>query len=426
LLTVDRKSGIQVTLVPEKLPKNKSKWVNLAYQIRRKKMMKKQDFETLAIHAGQNADPATGAVIPPIYQTSTYVQSQVGVTKGFDYSRTANPTRLALEKCLAALDGHGLEQPAFGLAFSSGMSAIDTLLKLVKPGEHVLASNDVYGGTYRLFERVLKGYGLRFSYVDFSNLREIEAHLLPETSLLWIETPTNPLLKVADIELVVKMAKSHSSQVKVAVDNTFASPYLQQPLALGADFAVYSTTKYIGGHSDVVGGAIVTTSEEDYTQLKFLQNAVGAVPGPMDCWLTLRGIKTLALRMERHSTNAARVADFLAGHPAVEKVIYPGRLDHPDHKVAEKQMRAFGGMVSIILKGGESAARKMVESTQFFALAESLGGVESLIEVPAAMTHASVAGSPLEVPGGLVRLSVGIESIDDLLGDLDQALSKVG
>ncbi len=379
-------------------------------------------FETLAIHAGQSADPATGAVITPVYQTSTYAQEQMGVTRGFDYSRTANPTRLALEQCLAALEGWEIERPAFGLAFSSGMAAIDTLMRLVKPGEHVLASNDVYGGTYRLFERVLKDYGIAFSYADVTDPELVKNSLRAETRLVWLESPTNPLLKIADIAEISRLVKDYSPKVLVAVDNTFASPYLQQPLALGADFVVHSTTKYLGGHSDVVGGAIITKDKSDYEQLKFLQNSVGAIPGPMDCWLTLRGIKTLALRMERHSSNAAAIAKTLVTAPAVQQVIYPGLEDHPGYAVARKQMRLPGGMVSIVLKGGANAARKMVEATRVFTLAESLGGVESLIEVPAAMTHASVAGSPLEVPAGLVRLSVGIENLDDLLADLDQAL----
>jgi cystathionine beta-lyase/cystathionine gamma-synthase len=386
-------------------------------------MSETQQFETLAIHAGQPPDPATGAVTPPIYQTSTYVQEQVGVTKGFDYSRTVNPTRSALETCLAALEGQNTPSPTYGLAFSSGMAAIDTLLKLVKPGEHVLASNDVYGGTYRLFERVLAEYGLKFTYVEMSDPAQVAENLRAETRLIWIETPTNPLLKIADIAHISALAKSRTPPVWVAVDNTFASPYLQQPLALGADFVVHSTTKYLGGHSDVVGGAIATTVLPAYERLKFLQNAVGAVPGPLDCWLTLRGIKTLALRMERHSANAMRIAEYLRGHVAVERALYPGLPDHPNHAVARRQMRAFGGMISIILKDGEAAARCMAESTKIFALAESLGGVESLIEVPASMTHASVAGSPLEVPAGLVRLSVGIEHIDDQLADLEQALA---
>lgn len=385
-------------------------------------MPPKDSFETLAIHAGQAPDPATGAVITPIYQTSTYAQEQVGVTKGYDYSRTINPTRSALEACLAALEGQGMAQPAYGLAFASGMAAIDTLLKLVKPGEHVVASNDVYGGTYRLFERVLADYGLKFSYVDVSDPQQVEAALLPETRLVWIETPTNPLLKISDIAETAARVKNKNSQIKLAVDNTFASPYLQQPLALGADFVVHSTTKYLGGHSDVVGGAIVTQDAAAYEKLKFLQNAVGAVPGPMDVWLTLRGVKTLALRMERHSENAMRIAEYLDHHPAVAEVIYPGLPEHPGHQVAKRQMRLFGGMVSLVLKNGAAAANRMVASTRIFTLAESLGGVESLIEVPAAMTHASVSGSPLEVPGGLVRLSVGIEHVDDLLDDLEQAL----
>ena len=385
-------------------------------------MPQKDSFETLAIHAGQAPDPATGAVITPIYQTSTYAQEQVGVTKGYDYSRTINPTRSALEACLAALEGQGIDGPTYGLAFASGMAAIDTLLKLVKPGEHVVASNDVYGGTYRLFERVLADYGLKFSYVDVSNPQQVEAALLPETRLVWIETPTNPLLKISDIAETAARIKNRNSQIKLAVDNTFASPYLQQPLALGADFVVHSTTKYLGGHSDVVGGAIVTQDAAAYEKLKFLQNAVGAVPGPMDVWLTLRGIKTLALRMERHSANAMRIAEYLSHHSAVAEVIYPGLPEHPGHQVAKRQMRLFGGMVSLVLKNGAAAANRMVAATRIFTLAESLGGVESLIEVPAAMTHASVSGSPLEVPGGLVRLSVGIEHVDDLLDDLEQAL----
>ncbi len=379
-------------------------------------------IETLAIHAGQEPDPATGAVITPIYQTATYAQEAVGVTRGFDYSRTANPTRLALEQCLAALEGQGLSRPTFGLAFSSGMAAIDALLRLVKPGEHVLGSNDVYGGTFRLFERVLKDYGLQFSYIETSDPQLVQDSLRRETRLVWLETPTNPLLKIADIAEISRRARQISPHIQVAVDNTFASPYLQQPLALGADFVVYSTTKYLGGHSDVVGGAIVTQDEGAYQRLKFLQNAAGAVPGPMDCWLVLRGVKTLALRMERHSANAARVAEYLHGHPAVAQVLYPGLAGHPGHAVARQQMRLFGGMVSAVLKGGEKAARKLVEGTRIFTLAESLGGVESLIEVPAAMTHATLAGSPLEVPPGLVRLSVGIEHVDDLLADLEQAL----
>ena len=385
-------------------------------------MPENQRFETTAIHAGQAPDPATGAVITPIYQTSTYAQEQVGQTKGFDYSRTANPTRLALETCLAALEGLELEIPTYGLAFSSGMAAIDTLLRLVEPGQHVLASDDVYGGTFRLFEKVLAGFGITFSYVDASKPDQVELALRPQTRLVWLETPTNPLLKIADIAEISRRVRAKNAHAWVAVDNTFASPYLQQPLALGADFAVHSTTKYLGGHSDVVGGAIVTSSRAAYEQLKFLQNAAGAVPGPFDAWLTLRGIKTLALRMERHSANATRVAAYLQAHPAIERVLYPGLESHPGYAVAQRQMRAAGGMVSFIHKGGREAAARMAAATRVFTLAESLGGVELLIEVPAVMTHASVAGSALEVPGGLVRLSVGIENVDDLLDDLDQAL----
>jgi cystathionine beta-lyase/cystathionine gamma-synthase len=382
-------------------------------------------FATLAIHAGQQPDPTTGAVIPPIYQTSTYVQEEVGVHKGYEYSRTGNPTRKALETCLAELEGIALNRPVYGLAFASGMAATDMILRLFNPGEHVLASNDVYGGTYRLFERVLRRYGLGFTYVEMSDLDQVRAALRPETRLVWIETPTNPLLKIADITAVTALAKANRADALVAVDNTFASPYLQQPLKLGADISMHSTTKYLGGHSDVVGGALVTTHENAYEQLKFLQNAAGAVPGPMDCWLTLRGIKTLALRMERHSTNAMQIAQFLLKHPAVEQVLYPGLPDHPGHVIARKQMRLFGGMISFVVKGGLEPARRVAAATRIFLLAESLGGVESLIEHPGVMTHASVAGSPLEIDPGLIRLSVGIEHIDDLLADLEQALGKV-
>ena len=379
-------------------------------------------FETLAVHAGQEPDSATGSVIPPIYQTSTYAQEEVGRHKGYEYSRTGNPTRAALETNLAQLEGLGVERPVFGLAFASGMAAADTLLRLVKPGEHVLASDDVYGGTYRLFEQVLRDYGLGFSYADLSDPQAAAAHLRPNTRMVWIETPSNPLLKVLDIAGIAEEVKSRRPDVQMCVDNTFASPYLQRPLALGADYVLHSTTKYLGGHSDVVGGALITTDFQAYQRLKYLQNAVGAVPGPMDCWLTLRGIKTLALRMEQHSGNAMRVAEFLNTHPAVERTLYPGLPSHPGYEVAQRQMKRPGGMVSFILKGGEDAARLVVARTKIFTLAESLGGVESLIELPAAMTHASVAGSALEVPGGLIRLSVGIEDGGDLLDDLEQAL----
>ncbi len=375
-------------------------------------------FETLAIHAGQPPDPATGAVMTPIYQTSTYVQDAVGAHKGYEYARTGNPTRTALERCLAAL-----ENAAHGLCFSSGMAAIDTLLRLIKPGQHVLAGNDVYGGTYRLFTRVLRDYGLQFDFVDTSDLDQVRAAIKPHTRLIWVETPTNPLLKIADLAAIAEIA--HRAGAQLAVDNTFASPYLQQPIGLGADFVIHSTTKYLGGHSDVVGGAILTNDEAAYEQLKFLQNAVGAVPGPMDCFLTLRGLKTLPLRMERHSANAQQIAQFLADHPAVKKVLYPGLTDHPGYAVARRQMRLPGGMISFLPVGDAANARRIVEKTRLFALAESLGGVESLIELPAPMTHASVAGSPLEVDPTLIRLSVGIENVNDLIEDLQQALAIV-
>ncbi len=377
-------------------------------------------LETLAIHAGQHPDPSTGAVMTPIYQTSTYVQDGVGRHKGYEYARTQNPTRAALEACLAELEGG-----RFGLCFSSGMAAIDTLLRLVKPGEHVLAGDDVYGGTYRLFVQVLAEYGIQFDFVHMSDLNAVRAGLRPNTRLVWLETPTNPLMKIADLAALSEIAHANPSKAGtlVAVDNTFTSPVIQQPLQLGADFVVHSTTKYLGGHSDVVGGAIVTSDAAAYERLKFLQNAVGAVPGPMDCFLTLRGIKTLPLRIERHSYNAARIAEFLANHPAVKKVMYPGLEDHPNHAVAKKQMKWFGGMISFLPVGGEEAARRIAERTEIFALAESLGGVESLIELPAPMTHASVAGSPLEVDPSLVRLSVGVEHVEDLIEDLRQALA---
>ncbi len=372
-------------------------------------------FETLAIHAGQQPDPATGAVMTPIYQTSTFVQNGVGDHKGYEYARTGNPTRTALEACLAALEG-----AQHGLCFASGMAAIDTLLRLVKPGQHVLAGDDVYGGTYRLFQRVLRDYGLQFDFVDMADLDAVRAALKPNTCFLWIETPTNPLLKICDVAALAEMA--HGIGALLAVDNTFASPYLQQPISFGADFVIHSTTKYLGGHSDVVGGAILTNDTAAYEQLKFLQNAIGAVPGPLDCFLTLRGVKTLPLRMERHSSNAAKIAGFLAGQPSVKKVLYPGLEDHPNHTLAKKQMRHYGGMISFLPAGDAATAKRIVEKTKIFALAESLGGVESLIELPAPMTHASVAGSPLEVDPTLIRLSVGIENVDDLIEDLRQAL----
>lgn len=375
-------------------------------------------FETLSIHAGQRPDPATGAVMTPIYQTSTYVQERVGQHQGYEYSRTGNPTRSALEACLAAL-----ESAEFGLAFSSGMAATDAVLRLLSPGDHVLAGNDVYGGTYRLFEHLLRPYGLDFSYVDTTDLDQVAAGLRSATRLLWLESPSNPLLNVSDIAAIAKLLRDREQEIWLAVDNTFATPYLQRPLELGADIVVHSTTKYLGGHSDLVGGAVVTKHEALHQRLAFIQNAVGAVPGPLDCFLVLRGIKTLPLRMERHAANADMLADFLEQHPAVESVRYPFHPSHPHMDVALRQMLNGGGMLSFVMRGGEQAARRVAENTHIFALAESLGGVESLIEVPAAMTHASTAGSPLQVDPGLLRLSVGLEHIEDLLADLDQALS---
>ena len=374
-------------------------------------------FDTLCIHAGQPPDSTTGAVMTPIYQTATYVQNGVGQHRGYEYSRTGNPTRAALEACLAALEGG-----QFGLAFASGMAAIDTALRLLAPGDHVLAGNDVYGGTFRLFEQVLCPYGLNFSYVDTTNPDQVKAALLPNTRMVWLETPSNPLLNVSNISAIVKIAKYNREPPYVVVDNTFATPFLQRPLELGAYLVVHSTTKYLGGHSDVIGGAVIGRDTLLRERLAFLQNAVGAVPGPMDCFLILRGIKTLPLRLARHSENAAAVADFLADHTKVERVIYPFHPSHPQIEIARQQMRMGGGMISFTLKGGIEESRRVAESTRLFALAESLGGVESLIEVPAVMTHASTVNSPLEIDPALVRLSVGIENVNDLLSDLEEAL----
>jgi cystathionine gamma-synthase len=373
-------------------------------------------FATRAIHAGQEPDMATGAVIVPIYQTSTFAQEEVGVHKGYDYSRSGNPTRTALEAALAALDGG-----AYGLAFASGLAAETTMALLLSAGDHLICGDDVYGGTFRLFDKVFKRLGLVFDFVDTSDPERVAAALRPETKMIWLETPTNPLLKLADIEGIAALARPRG--IITVVDNTFASPFFQRPLELGADVVHYSTTKYMGGHSDVVGGALVLNDAELYERLKFLQNAAGGVPGPFDSWLVLRGLKTLALRMRAHEANALAVARMLEEHSAVERVVYPGLPSHPQHALARRQMSGFGGMISLVLNGGEAAAHKLVRQTKLFTLAESLGGVESLIELPAAMTHASVAGSPLEVPAGLVRLSVGIEEQDDLLADLEQALS---
>ena len=374
-------------------------------------------FETLAIHAGQEPDAATGSVAVPIYQTSTYAQDGVGGLRGgYEYSRSANPTRTALEECLAAL-----ERGAVGLAFASGLAAEDTLLRTVcRPGDHVVVPHDAYGGTYRLFAQVLGRWGVEHTAVDLSDLDAVAAACTPTTRIVWCETPTNPLLGIADIAAVATVA--HDAGALLAVDNTFASPYLQQPLALGADVVVHSTTKYIGGHSDVVGGALVVDDAELGERLRYHQNALGSVPGPFDSWLVLRGVKTLAVRMDRHCDNAEAVAAWLVGRPGVAAVLHPGLADHPGHEVATRQMRRPGGMVGVRLAGGEEAALRLCERTRVFTLAESLGGVESLIEHPGRMTHVSVAGTALEVPADLVRLSVGIEAVDDLIADLDRAL----
>jgi cystathionine beta-lyase/cystathionine gamma-synthase len=372
-------------------------------------------FETRAIHAGQDPDPTTGAINVPIYQTSTYVQDALGKHKGYEYSRTGNPTRTALEACVASL-----EEARFGLAFASGMGAETTIMYLFKPGDHVVVSNDVYGGTYRLFQRVLAPYGLAFDFVDMTEPESVRQHIRPETRVVWIETPSNPLMKLIDIAAVSGIA--HESGAKVVVDNTFASPYGQRPLSFGADMVVHSSTKYLGGHSDAVGGLVVTNDEEDYEKLKFLQNAVGAVPGPMDCYLVLRGVKTLGVRMRAHEANALKIARFLEQHSSVDWVRYPGLPSHPQHDLAGRQMRNFGGMISFTVKGGIEEARRIVQGTRLFALAESLGGVESLIEHPGIMTHASVANSPLAVPDNLIRLSVGIEDAEDLIRDLATAM----
>jgi cystathionine gamma-synthase len=391
--------------------------------------MHREGFETLAIHAGQDADPATGAVVPPIYQVSTYKQDGVGGLRGkelgaaarwiegYEYSRTDNPTRGALEECLAALEGG-----TRALAFASGMAASDCLLRAVcRPGDHVLIPGDAYGGTFRLFDKVMTDWGVTYQPVPMADAGAVRAALVQRPArVLWVETPTNPLLGIADLAALRQLAADAGALL--VVDNTFASPYLQQPLAFGADAVVHSTTKYIGGHSDVVGGAVVVSDAALGERLYFLRNAVGSPPGPFDAWLTLRGAKTLAVRMDRHCENAARIADMLISHPAVTQVYYPGLASHPGHEVAAKQMRGFGGMVSFRVRGGAAEAVAVCGRTRLFTLGESLGGVESLVEHPARMTHASAAGSPLEVPADLVRLSVGIETCDDLIEDLRDAL----
>jgi cystathionine beta-lyase/cystathionine gamma-synthase len=377
-------------------------------------------FATRAIHAGQEPDPATGAVVVPIYQTSTFAQDALGKHRGYEYSRTGNPTRAALEQCIAALEG-----AAHGLAFASGMAAEATVMQLLKPGDHTLAVDDLYGGSYRLFRRVLEPMGLTFSFVDGSDLNAVEKAMTNRTRMVWVESPTNPLLKLVDINAVSKLA--HARQALLVADNTFMSPYFQRPLSLGADIVVHSATKYLGGHSDVIGGTLVLNRDDLFERLAFLQNAVGGVPGPMDAWLVLRGLKTLAIRMREHDRNARLVAAFLSEHPKVARVFYPGLPKNPQRELAQRQMSGFGGMISFEVKGGLEPARRVVERTQLFTLAESLGGVESLIELPAVMTHASIPAETRRAHGvadGLVRISVGIEDVADLISDLDQALAQ--
>lgn len=377
-------------------------------------------FSTKAIHAGQNADKTTGATIVPIYQTSTYTQEEIGKHKGYEYTRTGNPTRTALEECLASL-----ENGNYGLAFSSGLSASTAVLSILRPGDNVIASDDLYGGTYRLFEKVFAPMGITFTYIDGTNLYEFEANIKPSTKLIWLETPTNPLLNIADISGIASIAKENN--VLLAVDNTFATPYNQQPLELGADIVVHSTTKYIGGHSDVVGGAVILNNNELYESIKFYQNAAGGIPGPFDSWLTLRGLKTLAIRMKQHEQNARLIARALSEDSRVAKVFYPGLPSHPQNKLAKQQMKGFGGMISFKIHGGFEEANNFMKNLKIFSLAESLGGVESLVCYPPRMTHASIPKEEREKRGitdNLIRLSVGIEDLEDLLLDLDQALMK--
>ena len=382
-------------------------------------MEKKLRFNSATIHGGQAPDPAYGSVMPPIYQTSTYAQTTPGGHKGFEYSRTHNPTRTALEKALASV-----EDGAHGLAFASGLAAMDAIMKLLQPGDEVISTNDLYGGSYRLFTKIFEGFGLKFHFVGMNDVAQVEAAINENTKLIWVETPTNPMMNVVDIASIASLAKKH--QLLLAVDNTFASPYLQQPLNLGADIVMHSATKYLAGHSDVVLGAIVVNSDDLHQRLAFIQNASGAVPGPMDSFLTLRGIKTLHVRLQRHCENGKAVAAYLAAHPKIEKVYWPGFESHPNHEVAKKQMKDFGGMLSFIPKGADyKAAIKIIEDLKIFTLAESLGGVESLAGHPASMTHASIP-KPIRKKSGvvdaLIRLSVGIEDAQDLIDDLEQAI----
>ena len=382
-------------------------------------MEKKLRFNSATIHGGQAPDPAFGAVMPPIYQTSTYAQSTPGGHKGFEYSRTHNPTRSALEKSLASI-----ENGKHGLAFASGLAAMDAIMKLLQPGDEVISTNDLYGGSYRLFTKIFEGFGLKFHFVGMNEVAQVEAAINKNTKLIWVETPTNPMMNVVDISSIAALAKQH--QLLLAVDNTFASPYIQQPLNLGADIVMHSATKYLAGHSDVILGAIIVNSDDLHQRLAFIQNASGAVPGPMDSFLTLRGIKTLHVRLQRHCENAKAVAHYLANHPKIEKVYWPGFEHHPNHEVAKKQMNDFGGMLSFIPKGADfKAAIKIVEALQLFTLAESLGGVESLAGHPASMTHASIPKAIREESGvvdALIRLSVGIEDVQDLIDDLAHAI----
>jgi len=376
-------------------------------------------FGTKAIHAGQEPDPRTGAVMVPIYQTSTFAQSSPGKHTGYEYARTGNPTRTAYEACVASL-----ENGKYALAFSSGLATIDTLLHTLKSGDHVICSDDVYGGTFRLFDKVLRRFGLDFTFMDLSDLSKVKAAFRPNTRMLWIESPTNPMLKIFDIKALASLAREKN--VLSIVDNTFMSPYFQRPLELGADAVIHSVTKYMNGHSDVVGGVFITSRDDLYESVKFLQNSVGAVPGPQDCFLVMRGLKTLHVRMKEHEQNAFEIAKFLEAHPKVTKVLYPGLPSHPQHELARAQMHGFGGMISFEVKGGLSEATRVLEKTRLFTLAESLGGVESLIEHPAIMTHASVPAEnrkALGISDSLIRISVGIEDVKDLIADLSQALS---
>lgn len=380
---------------------------------------KKLQFESLAIHAGQQPDPSTGAIMTPVYLTSTYVQTAVGEHKGYEYSRTGNPTRNALEACIAQLEG-----AKYGLAHASGLAAADNLMHLLDSGDHVIVGDDVYGGTFRMFDKVWRRSGLEFTFVDLTDVKSFESAIRPNTKMLWLETPTNPMLKLFDIEKLSAAAKKRG--ILTVVDNTFMSPYLQKPLAFGADIVTHSLTKYINGHSDVVGGINVTSNEEVHQKLRFLQNAVGGVLGPMDSFLVLRGVKTLHVRMERHQQNAAKIAEYLLTHPLVESVNWPGLKAHPQYELGKRQMSGPGGMLTFVMKGGLERAATFLKSTRVFSLAESLGGVESLIEHPALMTHASVPPEirkTLGIDDGLVRLSVGIENAQDLIDDLNQALT---